>query len=483
MVTSTRSTRRSPSSASPHASSRRGSKGLLRNTLVAAAALASVALPQVAQAALYEPAGDQVMLGMWFDPADPYYDTPAAINQKIGFNFPVFQIAQSIPLPAYNYTTGAGGAAPENMIERSSTDAAIFITIYPTSLSAITDDDFTALGKQIYDYQANLNRTVFLRYAPEMQGTWMPYGMQPTAFLASWKQLYNLVKTVAPETIMVWAPNTPQGYPYGQQTAFRSSSAEDQALLDTNNNGELDAGDDALAPYYPGDEWVDWVGLSIYYKGVPSDTQNTIQPAGYCARIMNGTDPADGSTITNWYQTYCAEKPDKACMFAEAGAAFHEDDTGTATQAELLQAWLKDCVTNTTMYSDFPRLKLYMHFEYEKTETANDRSDDLRDYRLTNISSVVDEFKADLSSAGDLFTWANPRAQPTSISSAGAPAATNSAGESVVNAITATTRAKPTTFPSLFGTTSDGTQRAEWMELGVLLTAGAVGAWGVMRTL
>lgn len=92
----------------------------------------------------------------------------------------------------------------------------------------------------------------------------MTYGQKPTEFLQSWQNMYTLVKSVAPETIMVWAPNTPQGYPYGQTgAAWTSLSATDQALLDTNGNGQLDAGDDSLAPYYPGDDLVDWIGLSI----------------------------------------------------------------------------------------------------------------------------------------------------------------------------------------------------------------------------
>lgn len=44
-----------------------------------------------------------------------------------------------------------------------------------------------------------------------MQGLWNAYGQQPTAFIASWNECYTAVKAVAPDTIMVWAPNTPQG--------------------------------------------------------------------------------------------------------------------------------------------------------------------------------------------------------------------------------------------------------------------------------
>ncbi|GAA5956278.1 hypothetical protein JCM3765_005615 [Sporobolomyces pararoseus] len=472
--------------------STRSSTRSFTSMAVAASGLALTLLSAITpttRAAPAEPEGNQVMLGFWFDSADPYHDTPSIINSKLGYNVPVFQMAQAIPLPKYNYTTGAGGPAPENQIERSATDAHVFLTVYPVNgFQTVAESDFTALGQQILDYQTNLNRTVFLRYAPEMQGRWMQYGQQPTAFIESWTTMYNAVKAVAPETIMVWAPNTPQGYPYGQQQNFYSLSTADQTLLDTNKNGQLDAGDDALSPYYPGDNLVDWIGISIYYKGpylngAIADSTNQVQDSGYCALAINGTNPGDFAEITPWYENYCAQKPDKACMFAEAGAAWHVNDAGSTNQAALQQAWLKDCVVNATLLDQYPRIKLIMQFEYEKTETANNGQDDLRDYRLTNVTEVVDELKSDLSSIGDRFTWAQSRAPPTSISSAGAPAATNSAGSTIQQAITATTRAKPTGFPSLFGTTSDGTQRAEMIELGVMIAAGIFGAGWVMRTL
>lgn len=44
-----------------------------------------------------------------------FNDTPANFNAHLQQNVPVFQIAQDIPLPKFNYTTGAGGPAPENV--------------------------------------------------------------------------------------------------------------------------------------------------------------------------------------------------------------------------------------------------------------------------------------------------------------------------------------------------------------------------------
>lgn len=146
-----------------------------------------------------------------------------------------------------------------------------------------------------------------------MQGNWNEYGFQPTAYVEQWQRMYQAIKAIAPDTIMVWAPNTAQSYPYGQTLA--NASTADATALDTNGDGELTIEDDAFAPYYPGDDYVDWIGLSIYYKGVDTITNtNVVQPDGYCGQILEGIDPLGGSSFTPFYENYCANKTDKACM-------------------------------------------------------------------------------------------------------------------------------------------------------------------------
>jgi hypothetical protein len=54
-----------------------------------------------------------------------------------------------------------------------------------------------------------------------------------------------------------------RSYPYGQTFTQADNDAADIALLDTNRNGVLDADDDSLSPYWPGDDYVDWVGVSL----------------------------------------------------------------------------------------------------------------------------------------------------------------------------------------------------------------------------
>jgi hypothetical protein len=200
--------------------------------------------------ALGEPAGNQVMLGFW-PQTEAYYDTTpsilnglftlpstSAVAPALNVSFPVFQIAQNFPLLPYNYVTGAGGPAPETLIEKTATDARVFLTVYPSDINNVTVPDLTVLGNQIADCefrpphfparslllgsgintgsplptdQNKLNRTVFLRWAPEMQGIWNTYGQQPVAFRNAWQLMYTTVKQIAPQTIVVWAPNTAAG--------------------------------------------------------------------------------------------------------------------------------------------------------------------------------------------------------------------------------------------------------------------------------
>ena len=59
-------------------------------------------------------------------------------------------------------------------------------------------------------------------------------------------------------------PFTPQS---GTLTARTAANATEFAALDTNKDGTFNERDDPYSPYYPGNEFVDWVGSSIYYYG------------------------------------------------------------------------------------------------------------------------------------------------------------------------------------------------------------------------
>ena len=54
----------------------------------------------------------------------------------------------------------------------------------------------------------------------------------------------------------------------------------DFQAMDTNGDGQLTMADNMYSPYYPGDEYVDWVGMSIYNFGSgQTSSSNSVAPS------------------------------------------------------------------------------------------------------------------------------------------------------------------------------------------------------------
>lgn len=96
--------------------------------------------------ALGEPPDGKAYLAAWIDGSAPNLDSPALFNKRIGRNAYGFQLAQTIPVTPYNYTTGGGGMMNVTEVTGTDTTAAIFLTVYPQSLAQVTDAHLQALG-------------------------------------------------------------------------------------------------------------------------------------------------------------------------------------------------------------------------------------------------------------------------------------------------------------------------------------------------
>jgi beta-mannanase len=131
--------------------------------------------------------------------------------------------------------------------------------VYANSgLEAVTDNDLKQLGQQLADLNRE-GRDVFLRFCPEMNGNWFPYGYQPTLFKSTWIRMATTVRKLAPKVALVWAPNYSSGYPFGRvgPPAPKELLPEDLELLDTNKDGKVGWEDDPFTAYFPGSEHVD----------------------------------------------------------------------------------------------------------------------------------------------------------------------------------------------------------------------------------
>ncbi|HEY3397789.1 MAG TPA: glycosyl hydrolase [Armatimonadota bacterium] len=118
----------------------------------------------------------------------------------------------------------------------------------------------------------HLGAPVLLRYASEMNGNWMPYSGKPDEYIRKWRLVYRVMHETAPNVVMIWCPfGTP-----------RSN----------------------IPLYYPGDDYVDWVGINIY------------------AVVYNNGDPKQPAEDTQLdqlrfvYNLYAERKPIAVCEYA-----------------------------------------------------------------------------------------------------------------------------------------------------------------------
>jgi len=118
---------------------------------------------------------------------------------------------------------------------------------------------------------AEAEKPILLRFASEMNGTWMPYSGNPDEYIRKWRLVYTTIKSEAPNVIMVWCPfATPRR---------------------------------TIPLYYPGDEYVDWVGVNIY--AVLYHDGDVNQPSQ--------RDPVDD--LRYIYNLYGARKPIAICEY------------------------------------------------------------------------------------------------------------------------------------------------------------------------
>jgi hypothetical protein len=240
--------------------------------------------------------------------------------------------------------------------------ALLVVTLEPWGgLGTVTADVATELAGRLAGYGAAGVPTL-VRFAHEMNGTWYPWGQDPTAYIAAFRTVAEAVHRDAPTAAMVWAPNQGFGYPYagGQYQAPAGSAAA--GSLDTNGDGSVTPEDDPYAPYWPGPDAVDWVGMSLYYWGLePPWGENEVPRPGTFTALMTG-----GGSTPDFYDAYAA-RYDKPLAIIET-AAFYRPGGGGDSESAIKTAWL-DEVLAADNRSRFPLLRMLNWFEWRKMET------------------------------------------------------------------------------------------------------------------
>ncbi|KAJ3032011.1 hypothetical protein HDV00_008013, partial [Rhizophlyctis rosea] len=197
-------------------------------------------------------------------------DSPQQVIDRIGHKPAIFNTFINMDATTFEKDTIDWMAQ-----QASKVGSMLEITVIPqVDVATIPVTTFYAFAMEMKRVNSYYGVPVFLRFMHEMNGNWLTtYGQQPIKFRNAFATMATYVHSLTNLTAMVWSPNIGTGYPYSGDSP--ASPAELTQILDTNNNGRLDNGDDPYTPYYPGDQYVDWVGISLYNLAYSDSTHQT----------------------------------------------------------------------------------------------------------------------------------------------------------------------------------------------------------------
>jgi hypothetical protein len=242
-----------------------------------------------------------------------------------------FEAIVGKPHASYFFYLGYGQSLPMDWVRHLAQEGRyVHIALEPNDgLDSVQADGYlTRLAKDM----AASGARIFLRFASEMNGPWTRYHGDPRKYIQKWRLVTQTMRAHAPNVAMLWCPyTTPKTY---------------------------------IADYYPGDEWVDWVGVNMYSVTYYNLQRNRPGWADH---------PAD---LLRWmYQKYSSRKP---MMIAEYAATHFSAVEGTPCIE-----FARDSIA--TLYQVLPRL-----FPRVKCITYFNTNNLLLQHRKNNNYSVTD---------------------------------------------------------------------------------------------
>lgn len=245
------------------------------------------------QAAKYEPAGDKVYHGAGL--SDTWSETGLA-NQLRTYQSIAGKRLSVITWFASVYENGRMSSWHQSylpVMTRVKRLGALSLIKFSTQDYAYNSTHKIATTKQIamgvydaYFVEAagavrDFGGPIFISIDHEMNGTWYPYsqaypnsGVTATDYVNAWRRIVSIFRTQgANNAAFVWSPNVP------------------------------DVGPQSYRDYYPGDEYVDWIGVS-FYSGNRMEALQPIYSAYSATKPFFITEWATAPEKSQYYQGY-----------------------------------------------------------------------------------------------------------------------------------------------------------------------------------
>ena len=182
-------------------------------------------------------------------------------------------------------------------------------------LAAIAGGDYDDFFRQWAMGAKTYKKRVLLRFGFEFNGNWFTWSQNPPAFVAAWRRAHEILQEIGARNVeWVWAPNV-------------------ASCPDTPEND--------MHRYYPGDEFVDWIGVDGYNFGEQHDEWHKWQ----------SFHEVFDSVLTSLSKRY----PDKPIMLTEFGCA-----PGKPGQRE---QWIREAFGCLQRH---PEVRAAVWFNYDK---------------------------------------------------------------------------------------------------------------------
>jgi hypothetical protein len=314
-------------------------------------------------------------------------DDPASYEERVGRR-PVLY-GEFVEFP-YRDEVSIWLGEKVNMVREA--EATFMLTLEPHwGLQSVTREELASLTRDLTRWNES-GVPVLVRFAHEMNGSWYPWGQQPVQYVQKFREVAHAVRE-APASSIIWSPNEGSGYPFDGPFTAPPGTAE-YAALDTDRDGTVTSEDDPYRPFYPGDDHVDWVGLSLYHFGTAYPWgENVIPPSNAFAQKLTGdyrNAAVDETYVPDFYEAY-AERPGKPMAISETSALYNDGASGQsgASNEHIKSAWLKQ-IFAADVPDRFPQLRLINWFEQDKSEA--DVDDGPVRWALTRDPRMVEVF-------------------------------------------------------------------------------------------
>ncbi len=151
-----------------------------------------------------------------------FYSVPRLTHKKHAF-YMVYMPYKSVEFNHYK----------SHYLRAKKSGCAMQVALQPVNgLHEVVDDDYL---HRLAEQAKQTEIPIFLRFANEMNATSSTWGADKSLYIKKFRLVAKVMHKEAPNVVMCWSPN------------------------DWGHNGFDDA-----AGWYPGDQYVDWVGVSAY---------------------------------------------------------------------------------------------------------------------------------------------------------------------------------------------------------------------------